>query len=252
MTDTNVCDLPAPNNWLPSVSITTLLLCEPMSDIADDFHVYKNETNLLTETCFVSKATSYGLFFSTDLWGCEQLLQKTCLKNSNRAIYFLRVVSNSHIYQSKILERDKQWFWINHWHGKAVISTAFMSLETWVTHICVGKLTAIGSDNGLAPGRRQAITWTNAGICLIGLLGTNFSEILIKMYTFSFKKMHLKMSGKWRSFCLGLNVIQISFSIHHLGEIFHFDSSFTEVCSHLFQLAIQHSINSLAPNLSKW
>ena len=27
----------------------------------------------------------------------------------------------------------------------------------WVTHICVGKLTIIGSDNGLSPGRRQAI-----------------------------------------------------------------------------------------------
>ena len=26
-----------------------------------------------------------------------------------------------------------------------------------VTHICVSKLTIIGSDNGLSPGRRQAI-----------------------------------------------------------------------------------------------
>ena len=47
-----------------------------------------------------------------------------------------------------------------------------------VMHICVGKLTNIGSDNGLSPGRRQAIIWTNAGILLIGTLGTNFSEIL--------------------------------------------------------------------------
>ena len=37
----------------------------------------------------------------------------------------------------------------------------------WVTHICVSKLTIIGSDNGLSPGRRQAIIWTNAGILLI-------------------------------------------------------------------------------------
>ena len=47
-----------------------------------------------------------------------------------------------------------------------------------VTHICVSKLTIIGSDNGLSPGRRQAIIWTNAGILLIRTLGTNFSEIL--------------------------------------------------------------------------
>ena len=76
-----------------------------------------------------------------------------------------------------------------------------------VTHICVGKLTNIGSDNGLSPGRRQAIIWTNAGILFIGLLGTNFSEFLILILTFSFNKMHLKMSSaKWRPFCLGLNV----------------------------------------------
>ena len=80
-----------------------------------------------------------------------------------------------------------------------------------VTHICVSKLTIIGSDNGLSPGRRQAMIWTNAGILLIGPLGTNFSEILIEIYTFSFKKMHLKMlSGNWRPSCLGFNVLIIS------------------------------------------
>ena len=84
------------------------------------------------------------------------------------------------------------------------------SLTHWgrVTHICVGKLTIIDSDNGLSPGRRQAIIWTNAGILLIGPLGTNFNEILIGIQTFSFKKMHLKMSSaKWRPLCLGLNVL---------------------------------------------
>ena len=77
-----------------------------------------------------------------------------------------------------------------------------------VTHICVGELTIIGSDNGLSPERRQAIIWTNAGILLIEPLGTNFSEILIGIQIFSFKKMRLKMSSaKWRPFCLGLNVL---------------------------------------------
>ena len=33
----------------------------------------------------------------------------------------------------------------------------------WVTHICVSDLAIIGSDNGLSPGRHQAIIWTNAG-----------------------------------------------------------------------------------------
>ena len=76
-----------------------------------------------------------------------------------------------------------------------------------MTHICVGNLTIIGSDNGLSPGRRQAITWTNVGILLIGPLGTNFSEIYIEILTFPFKKMRLKVSSaKWRPLCLGLNV----------------------------------------------
>ena len=43
---------------------------------------------------------------------------------------------------------------------------------------------------------------------LTGPLGTNFSEILMKIHTFSFKKMHLKMLfGKWPPFCLGANVL---------------------------------------------
>ena len=75
-------------------------------------------------------------------------------------------------------------------------------------HICVGKLTIIASDNDLSPGRRQAIIWTKAGLLLIGPLGTNFNEILIEIHTFSFKKMHLKMSSlKWHPFSLGLNVL---------------------------------------------
>ena len=75
-----------------------------------------------------------------------------------------------------------------------------------MTHIRVSDVTSIGSDNGLSPGRRQAIIWTNAGILLIGPLGTNFNEILIGIQTFSFKKMHLKVSSaKWRLFRFGLN-----------------------------------------------
>ena len=57
-----------------------------------------------------------------------------------------------------------------------------------VTHSCISKLNIISSDNGLSPGRRQAIILTNAGILLIGPLGTNFSEILIGIQTFSFKQ----------------------------------------------------------------
>ena len=78
-----------------------------------------------------------------------------------------------------------------------------------VTHICVDKLTSIASDNGVSPGRRQAIIWNIAGIMLIGPLGTNFSDILIEIQTFSLKKIRLKKSSaKRRPFCLGLYVLK--------------------------------------------
>ena len=87
--------------------------------------------------------------------------------------------------------------------------TAILTHWGQVTHICVSKLTVIGSDNGLSPDRCQAIIWANAGLLLIGPLGTNFSEILIEILTFSFKKMRLKMSSaKRRTFCLGLNMLR--------------------------------------------
>ena len=79
-----------------------------------------------------------------------------------------------------------------------------------MTHICVSNLTIIGSDNGWLPGHRQAVIGTNAGILLIGPIGTNFSEILIEILAFLFKKMHYKVSSaNWQTFCLGLNVSAI-------------------------------------------
>ena len=75
-------------------------------------------------------------------------------------------------------------------------------------HLCIGTLTIIGSDNSLSPGRHQAIIWTSVGILLTGPMGTNFSEILIEIDTFPFKKIHMNMSsGKLWPFCLGLHVL---------------------------------------------
>ena len=115
-----------------------------------------------------------------------------------------------------------------------------------VTHICVGTLTIIGSDNGLSPSRRQAIIWTNDGLLLIGPLGKNFNEILIKILSFTFKKMRLKVSSaKWRPFCLDLNVLmrwihikinvwhKIDFHFSH-KNMFHFDSHFNALCCHQY------------------
>ena len=114
------------------------------------------------------------------------------MKIHNDWLYYIK----NEAWQKRV---DNSWgilYTLTHW-GRA-------------THICVGNLTINGSDNGLSPGRRQAIIWTNTGILLIRPLGTNFNEMLIEILTFSFMKMRLKVSSaKWRPFCLGLNVLRI-------------------------------------------
>ena len=98
--------------------------------------------------------------------------------------------------------------WLTHW-GR-------------VMHICISNITIIGSDDGLSPGRCQAIIWTNAGILLIWLLRTKLSEILILIHTLSFRKMHLKISsGKWRPFCLGLNALISLLLVFHCTNCCH-------------------------------
>ena len=46
-----------------------------------------------------------------------------------------------------------------------------------VTHIYVGRITIMGSDDGLSPGRFQPIIWTSAKILLSGPVGTNKRNI---------------------------------------------------------------------------
>ena len=78
---------------------------------------------------------------------------------------------------------------LHRWHPVLVVITHWDG----VVHICISKLTIIGSDNGLSSGWHQAIIWTNVGILLIETLGTNFNEILSEINTFSSKKIHLDM-----------------------------------------------------------
>ena len=96
-------------------------------------------------------------------------------------------------------ERDFAWFEFNIcFGGMSYVASATQNpniyhggIDYWYislgiqhnvfSHICVGKLTIIGSDNGLSPGRCQAITLTNTGILLNIPLVTNFNEILIEI-----------------------------------------------------------------------
>ena len=144
----------------------------------------------------------------------------TYLKNDVTKVQYFVFWLVSFVPIIKVFQRKSNNFDRNrskrHWYHRGSFAMrdnmrAIRRLTHWgrVTHKCVNKLPIIGSDNGLSPGRRQAVIWTNAGIVLIGTLGTNFGEILIEILTFSFKKIHLKMSsGKWRPSCLGLNELK--------------------------------------------
>ena len=135
-------------------------------------------------------------------------------------VSFIQTQRNFYIQISLHKNYNVTWVRIASFWKEAVLSEDCLSKDEtcgcpilthwgWVMHIWVSNLTIIGSDNGLSPGRRQAISWTNAGILLSGPLGTNISEILITIPIFSFEKMGLKVSSaKWRPFCLGLNVLK--------------------------------------------
>ena len=113
----------------------------------------------------------------------------SCLHDFSLCLFFVKMFID--------IKKIVNWLRLIHW-GR-------------VMHLCVSKLT-IGSDNGLAPCRRQTIILTNAGILLIWTWGTNFSEIFNEISTFLDKKMHLNKyisSGTWRSFCLSLSVLTV-------------------------------------------
>ena len=93
------------------------------------------------------------------------------------------------------------------WYTKLLIWVHPKSFIHWgrVTHIRVSKLTIIGSDNDLSPGRRRAIIWNSAGILLNWPFGTNFREILIEFKHFRWRNAFENVVCETASTFLGLN-----------------------------------------------
>ena len=186
--------------------------------------IYGNRYIVKYAGVFVAFFIHLSLFFDLPGWHFEIVL--VLYQSNNHEGYRLNETTTSpketqHATNRVYVHRDTLYFsgmcvmceYCNishrHWWFNC-LCMACIGLTHWgrVMHICVSKLFIIGWDNGLSPGRRQAIISTNAWILLIGPLGTNFSEILIKIYISSFKKTHLKItSAKCRSSCLGLNVL---------------------------------------------
>ena len=167
------------------------------------------------------------------------LVQIDCLVQERHNSIAKALVSSFLHWPIEIMACHQRPLWRCHYIVQCRYNTVDFQLTHWgrVTHICVGNWTIIGSDNGLSPGRRQAIIETNAGILLIGPLGANTSEILIAIEIFSFKNMCLKMSsGKCWPFCFGLNVLKYS-NEHPIappgGEVLGVCGEFIVLCSTL-------------------
>ena len=120
--------------------------------------------------CFLRTSTQSSVYHLLCSW---IIFFNKMLKS---AYHFIWVSHNLAPHNLKVRGHSNYDF-CNQW--SPTVSAYDAPLTHWgrVTHICVRKLTIIGSENGLSPDRRQAIIWTNAGILLIGPLGTNFSEI---------------------------------------------------------------------------
>ena len=134
--------------------------------------------------------------------------------NTRNMVTFMILLRSPTGVKKKAIEFEIKGFQTMHLYccSDGVTLNVQCHLTHWgrMTHIFVSKLTTTG--------RRQAIIWINAVILFTGPLGTKFSEILIEIHTFSLNKIRLQFSsGKWRPFCLGLNVFMMEARVISLG-----------------------------------
>ena len=165
---------------------------------------------------YVTSFTLYSLWHHNDM---ETVCKFLALSERTRGLFDIKMQS---LEWKSALYKDNLATILHFYNDNPYIPKTVFILTHWgrVTHICVGKLIIIGSDNGLSPDRRQAIIWTNAPLLSIGPLRTYFNENLIKIQQFPLKKMHVKMSSvKWRPSCLGLNVLTQSPEVHFKYEM---------------------------------
>ena len=80
------------------------------------------------------------------------------------------------------------------YYGLALSAAHLKIIYPWCRIYASVNWISIGSGNGLSPVQRQVITCTNAGLLSIRYLGIYLSEIGFGILSFSFKKIHLKLS----------------------------------------------------------
>ena len=188
-------------------------LCLVLSDIRTspwmDLDSKENRWTLASKLCAQGSVIKIIDKKREDLVWCKCSAQGWTINNfimlswSSNTVVYTVVLHDNKMSFNTALQTVLQWVrqTQSQTSNRSLNRNTLNSLRPSDGYICVGKLSTIGSDNDLSPWRCQAIIWTLAGILLIGPLGTNYSEIVIGIQTFSFKKMHLKMlSAKWRPF----------------------------------------------------
>ena len=117
---------------------------------------------------------------SSYLWSIFNIFSnQTNFENTPKLYSLLHICRRFNTIRCKaicIYNAGHIWVLYNFGH-RASLEMVVEGLTHWgqVMHICICKLASIVSDNGLSPGQRQAIIWTNTGILFIGPSGTNFS-----------------------------------------------------------------------------
>ena len=86
-----------------------------------------------------------------------------------RALFWAPKVSNQNTGYAVWLYQPVPWWFTALSEDQLLLRARLVCLTHWgrVTHICVSKINVICSDNGLSPGRRQAIIWINARILIV-------------------------------------------------------------------------------------
>ena len=106
-----------------------------------------------------------------------------------------------------------------------------------VTHICVGNLTIIGSDNGLPPGRRQAITWTKCWNIVNWIPRNKYQwHFNRNSYNFIQENAFENVVCEMASICLGLNLLK------HVNTVLHQAVDIIIEFIHVYQRLLIYSI----------
>ena len=165
--------------------------------------IIKGGSSLVNADSHYNQENFFELMFLLSPFQFNGLMQERC----NSIAMELRLFCTNPLNGSWLIiiwSNSKFWWFNEQWSNLGLATLSIHRKQaTWNVH-----MINMDSGNGSSPVRCQAITWTNAYLLSKAPSGFNLSENWIKICSFLFKKIHLKMSSaKWLPFCPGLNAV---------------------------------------------